>query len=265
MSEAVNPQKLGSRGGPVTHLPLALHQLVHLTLLGLQDLLHLGAERQVPGSALGSREVSAPVLWNLRPSRAGLALPTLHLHPGLGSRVQDVPARRRFQDNFPGATLDCGNKEIGPEGGRTGFRGHSETSQRGAGGSDSALLTHLSDEGYERIHCQRLLLPHTGHSPAPLFSPQRSPGQGEGTGCSGELTSACSRCLSWRICCSISSYSCWTSRWWSESRLEGVGGRPGSPSAPWDPAAGRGGLDLSLKSIVLTAHLRGQWLLTPSL
>lgn len=141
MSEAVNPQKLSSRGGPVTHLPLALHQLVHLTLLGLQDFLHLGAERQVPGGALGSREVSGLVLRNLRPSRAGLALPTLHLHPGLGSRVQDVPARRRFQDNFPGATLDCGNKETDPEGGRTGFRGHSETWQRGVGGSDSALLT----------------------------------------------------------------------------------------------------------------------------
>lgn len=84
MSEAANPQKLGSWGGPVTHLPLVFRQLMYLTFLGFQDLLHLGAEGQVPGVTLGSREVSTPVLLNPRPSWAGPALPTLHLHPGLG-------------------------------------------------------------------------------------------------------------------------------------------------------------------------------------
>lgn len=99
-----NPQEMGVRvcesseiglpGKPVTHLLLALSQALHHAFLGLQDLLHLGAEGQAPGVALGSRKVSAPVLPNLRPSWAGLALPTLHLHPGLGCRVQDVSTRR---------------------------------------------------------------------------------------------------------------------------------------------------------------------------
>lgn len=77
----MNPQKLGPQGGPVTHLPVALGQLLHLMLLGLQDLLHLGAEGQVPGVTLGSREVSAAVLQDLRPTRAGPALPTLCSSP----------------------------------------------------------------------------------------------------------------------------------------------------------------------------------------
>lgn len=76
-------------GGPVTHLPLALSQLLHLTLLGLQDLLHLGAEGQVPRVALGSREVSDPAMQSLRHNQARPALPTLRLHLGLGAGSQE--------------------------------------------------------------------------------------------------------------------------------------------------------------------------------
>lgn len=87
MSESVNPQKLSSRGGPITHLPLAFGQLFHLMLLGFQGLLHLSAEGQVPEVTLERREVSAPILQNLRPNWAGLALPILHQAWGTGSRM----------------------------------------------------------------------------------------------------------------------------------------------------------------------------------
>lgn len=91
----MTPQKLRFWGGPVTHLPLALSQLFHLMLLGFQGLLHLSTEGQVPGVTLENREVSAPpILQNLRPNWAGPALPILHPYPGLGYRVQDVPAMR---------------------------------------------------------------------------------------------------------------------------------------------------------------------------
>lgn len=86
--------KLGSWGSPATHLPLALSQLLHFMLLGLQDLLYLGTEGQVPGVTLGSRVVLVPILQNWRPSRAGPALPTLHSYPGLRCRVQHILARR---------------------------------------------------------------------------------------------------------------------------------------------------------------------------
>lgn len=102
-----------SRGALVTHLLLALGQPLHLALLGLQHLLHLGAEGQAPGVALGSREVSAPPVWpSPRLSRPGSALPMCHLHSGLGRQVQDVSTRRgASQDNFPGP----GNKETEPQ------------------------------------------------------------------------------------------------------------------------------------------------------
>ena len=82
-------QKSGSRGSAVTHLPLALSQPLKFTLLGLQDLLHLGAEGQAPGVALQSRQVSAPALHTLSPSRAGPPHTPPHPGPGPGSRMPE--------------------------------------------------------------------------------------------------------------------------------------------------------------------------------
>lgn len=103
MSEHATSQKLGSRASGVTHLPLALRQPLKFTLLGRQDLLHLGAEGQAPGVALGSREVSALRAANCK-SQQGWASPPpapLHLHPGLGCRVRDAPARPDLRTASP--------------------------------------------------------------------------------------------------------------------------------------------------------------------
>lgn len=101
---------------------------------------------------------------------------------------------------------------------------------------------HLLVRGVRGPTPSHLLLPHTGQAPAPRPGQQRGPGQGR-AGCRGP-TLACSCCFCRPICCSISSYSCCTSRWWSESRLEGVGGGPGSASVTPGPAAARGSPDL---------------------
>lgn len=64
-------------------------------------------------------------------------------------------------------------------------------------------------------------------------------------GWAGEVPTWACRCsFSRRICCSVSSYSCCTSRWWSESRLQGTGR---APSGPQHPQAGLG------------AHLNTAW------
>lgn len=154
--QTVTPQRLGPQASAVTHLPLAFCQPLKFTLLGLQDLLHLRAEGQAPGVALGSREVSAPALLLLSPSRAKPALPTLHLHlhPGLGSGVQDVLARPDL---------------------RTTSLVQAKMWQH-SGGLESE--TWLSWSVGRQPTPSSLLLPHTGQCPAPLLSHQRSPGPG---------------------------------------------------------------------------------------
>lgn len=137
----------------------------------------------------------------------------------------------------------------GPETG-TGPRGQSKTRKRGW---DSALLTPSPGQGCERTHSQpppaTPLWPGTG----PTSGPAEGPGQGR-AGC-WEPTLACSCCFCRPICCSISSYSRWTSRWWSESRLEGVGGGPGSAGHSWpcsrqrQPGPGLENIYCSLRSV----------------
>lgn len=152
--QTVTPQRLGSQVSAVTHLPLAFRQPLKFTLLGLQDLLHLRADGQAPGVALGSREISAPALLLLSPSRAKPARPTLHLHPGLGSGVRDVLARPDL---------------------RTTSLVQAKMWQH-SGGLESETWPSWS-VGRQPTPSS-LLLPHTGQCPAPLLSQQRSQGQG---------------------------------------------------------------------------------------
>lgn len=130
-------------------------------------------------------------------------------------------------------------------------RGQSETHKEGM----ALGAPHPSPgQGCERNALSHLLLPHTGQRSAPCLGRPR--GLGPGKGDCWEPTLACSCCFCRPICCSISSYSCWTSRWWSESRLEGVGGEwaaPQPPTAPLPPE------DLAWSSS--TAHLA--WSGTP--
>lgn len=85
-------QKSGSRGSAVTHLPLALSQPLKFTLLGLQDLLHLGAEGQAPGVALQSRQVSAPGAAHSKPQQGRASPHSTSSRPG--AWVQDARAGR---------------------------------------------------------------------------------------------------------------------------------------------------------------------------
>lgn len=165
--------------------------------------------------------------------------------PGRGSKPQPGSTstwaggagsqQKGSRDNCPGSGLDCGNKETGAQrvGPAPGDR--ARPAERGWG---SALLTPSPGQGCERTLSQPP--PATPHWPG--AGPTSGPAGGSGPGRAGsrEPTLACSCCFCWPICCSISSYSCWTSRWWSESRLEGEGGGPGSASAPPGPAAAGG-------------------------
>lgn len=128
----MNPQKLGLRGGPVTHLPVALGQLLHLMLLGLQDLLHLGAEGQVPGVTLESRGVSAAALQDLRPTQAGPAPTTLHSSPPRpGMQGSGCPRKEGVSGQLPQLKPRLWQQETDPASRRTGLRGHSDTSRDG--------------------------------------------------------------------------------------------------------------------------------------
>lgn len=213
MSERVTSQKLGSRASAVTHLPLALHQLLKFMLLGLQDLLHLGAEGQAPGVALGSREVSAPRAADSKSQQGRASIPHAPPPPRPGVQGPGCLGKAGSQDSFPGSGRD----------GVTRWR------PRERGLATASLCGMPAAQGVRGPPPAGHLLPRTGQGPAPLLSQQRRPGPGSGRGAGG-ATSACSCCFSRRICCSISSWSCWTSWWCSESRLEGAAGGAGPGS-----------------------------------
>ena len=164
-----------SRGALVTHLLLALSQPLHFTLLGLQHLLHLGAEGQAPGVALGSREVSAPHVWpSPRLSWAGSALPTCHLHAGLGHTVQDVSTRMGVSGQLPWP-MQQGDSD--PENGRSGPWGLLRT------GSSERLPPHLSEQTVSptrRSARSSLPLPHAGQTWAHCAGSRGVQGWGRG-------------------------------------------------------------------------------------
>lgn len=169
-----------SRGALVTHLLLALGQPLHLALLGLQHLLHLGAEGQAPGVALGSREVSAPPVWpSPRLSRPGSALPMCHLHSGLGRPVQDVSTRRGGVSGQLPWPRQQGDRA--PESGRSGPRGPPRA------GSCEHSPPRLSEQAVSptlgemrRSARSSLLLPHAGQTWANCVGSRGVPGWGRG-------------------------------------------------------------------------------------
>ena len=168
-----------SRGALLSHLPLALGQPLHLALLGLQHLLHLGAEGQAPGVALGSREVSAPPVWpSPRFSRPGLALSACHLHPGLGCPVQDVSTRRGVSGQLPWPRQQG---DRGPESGRSGPGGPPRA------GSSEHSPPSLSEQtispmlgGMRRSARSGLPLPHAGQTWAHCAGSRGIQGWGRG-------------------------------------------------------------------------------------
>lgn len=87
-----------------THLPLALSQLLRLALLGLQDLLHLGVEGQVPGVTL-RRERPQALGAASQPQPGSTFTPPGPGGGGAGSQ------KKGSRDNCPGSGLDCGHKE----------------------------------------------------------------------------------------------------------------------------------------------------------
>lgn len=111
MSERATSQKLGSRASGVTHLPLALRQPLKFTLLGRQDLLHLGAEGQAPGVALGSREVSALRAANCKSQQGWASPPPPH---STSAQAWDagsgMPRQGRISGQLPRLRPRCGDK-----------------------------------------------------------------------------------------------------------------------------------------------------------